>query len=59
MITRELHRPGLLAAAVYLLDEVSQMVGSHSDAVNSAVDHLVRRLNNKAPTVKQKVGGKG
>ena len=44
------------AAAVYLMDELAQLVGSHSDSINTAVDHIVRRLNNRSPAVKQKVG---
>ncbi|GAB4815066.1 hypothetical protein N2152v2_002112 [Parachlorella kessleri] len=39
---------------IWQLDELAQAVGSQGDNVNAAVDHIVRRLGNKAPNVKQK-----
>jgi len=47
-------RPSFLLA-VYLLDEVVQMVGSSNKNISDAVEIIQQRLQHRTATVKQKV----
>lgn len=45
----------LVVAAVYLLDEITELVSAGGDTAQGLADATIRRLNNKSPIVKQKV----